>query len=233
MIAAAQFLSYYERPTVLNLSFPERDCTSSTLNWTVIKTHTHDHSVDVKPTPDPLTGLYQTTLCRADDKDHKDIGRLCRQIGYSINANYELQQTGASTPNAINYINNTWMSDYTRYSTTNPDKNTIKSIISGGPAIIGNVGHAWMADGYVQVHVYIRTYSRTSSIDYWKLDDEVFKENKELVHMNWGWNGRCNGYFDLGVYRTLQGYQYDYETPAPTADYNFNNPNLTFYYLRK
>ena len=45
-----------------------------------------------------------------------------------------------------------------------------------------------------QINVYDRIYSRTSTIDPWKLDDEVFKEQKEPVHMNWGWDGRCNGH---------------------------------------
>lgn len=231
MTACAQLLSYYELPTTINLTFPEKDCTSTTLNWSAIKTHVHDHSINLPTKPDPLYGMSQDRICVATEKDHKDIGRLCRQIGYDIDANYRFDGygTGVEIGYAINYLSTNWLKNYSCNDATDSTRDSIINVLSQGPAMVSGKGHTWVADGYIKINVYNRTYSRTSSVDPWKLDDEVFIEQKELVHMNWGWDGRSNGYFDPRVYDSDNAYEYDYDTSSVDKEYT---PKANFYYFR-
>ena len=42
------------------------------------------------------------------------------------------------------------------------------------------------------------------------------------LHINWGWNGVCNGYFTFGTYNTADSESYD--TSTNTATFNFIEP---------
>lgn len=69
----------------------------------------------------------------------------------------------------------------------------INSLDKGCPVFISAIskvinGHAWVIDGY------IKRDKKTSS-------GNIVK-SQTLVHCNWGWNGRCNGYFTSGVFKT-------------------------------
>ncbi len=54
-----------------------------------------------------------------------------------------------------------------------------RPMIIGGEAVVGYVGHAWVIDGY---------------------------DSNDMVHVNWGWSGAGNGYYD---YPISMGYSSD------------------------
>ena len=41
-------------------------------------------------------------------------------------------------------------------------------------------------------------------------------------HVNWGWYGDSNGYFEAGVFDTQQAYEYDDEIPGITQNKYYN-----------
>lgn len=234
MTACAQFLSFYEMPKTLNLTFPGRDCESTQLNWTNMKKLFTAHDAPGVIEYDPLYGMKTQTTCTLGEKDHKDIGRLCRQIGYSIGANYKSATTSADVSTAIQFIFRYYMPVCSYSHISSPSKNEIASILRNSPCLISgltscDVGHAWIADGYVDISVYDAMYTRLGNIDSWKLQSRVFKEYKQLIHMNWGWYGKCNGYFEPGVYDVTKAYKYDPSYNGAQRNFNFTT-DIEFYY---
>ena len=51
-------------------------------------------------------------------------------------------------------------------------------------------GHAWYYDGYIRIATPVLTKSRNGS----------YLSSKEYFHINWGWDGCCNGYFASNVF---------------------------------
>lgn len=69
----------------------------------------------------------------------------------------------------------------------------IKSLENGCPVFMSAIakvfsGHAWVIDGYMKR----KRVASTGSIT----------DRQTLVHCNWGWHGKCNGYFTSGVFKT-------------------------------
>ena len=68
-----------------------------------------------------------------------------------------------------------------------------KSIDNGCPVFMSAIaemwsGHAWVIDGYLD-----REYVSNRG---------TVKHSQTLVHCNWGWYGRSNGYFATGIFKT-------------------------------
>ena len=79
--------------------------------------------------------------------------------------------------------------------------------------------HAWVVDGYMKFKVTIHracscTSYATSNIRY-----------HEYMHCNWGWTGKCNGYFNLGIFNTAKVQMYD----ESDLGYSNGNDNYDFW----
>lgn len=72
----------------------------------------------------------------------------------------------------------------------------------------GNDGHAWVIDGCYYVKALYRlmaTYDGTT----WSVFQEMGTYKTCHNHINWGWNGDYNGYFNGWVYNAYQAVKYD------------------------
>lgn len=181
--AGAQALSYFEYPETLNLTFPERKSDMISLDWENLKR---------LETPSFYLGEYEIQLAS-----------LCRELGYRINANYS--NSNVTTANIFklrNYFNELLPSN----------KFIVSGIISSKPktnADLGNgimviqanqsgeaIGHAWVIDGYIYKKYTVYVY-------YHKIDsanetlERKFDKEELYSSMNWGWNGKDNGYFKI------------------------------------
>ena len=69
------------------------------------------------------------------------------------------------------------------------------------------VGHAWVVDGYKSRDrdVAYYTYLDDGSYVLWETKHEDF----DYLHINWGYSGQCNGYFQKNVYNLGMAYEYD------------------------
>ncbi len=104
---------------------------------------------------------------------------------YRINVTAGFISTSASADDMIECLENMNYQNVSKrnaYSITNNMLNDIEDMLTNGkPAIIGgrplinlhNKGHVWVVDGEYNLAV-INTFA---------------------LHFNWGWGGRCNGYF--------------------------------------
>ncbi|MBO7070352.1 MAG: C10 family peptidase [Bacteroidales bacterium] len=89
---------------------------------------------------------------------------------------------------------------------------TIKQCLQNGrPVYVDGVksgsiiGHCWVLDGYVRIN-YLNP----------RVNDYV---EKELFHINWGWNGTYDGYYQLHDYDVSNSWGYDDQIDSLTHSY--------------
>ncbi len=201
--AIAQILSYYEYPTTLTLTHPLRgDLTSITLDWDQIKYH-QKNNMDVY-------GCW----CA----DHTPMQHLFRQIGELSETEYlmingkPVGQTDSSnvisTFQALGYFGAGYYS-YLKETVWN-ELDVSRPVYCRGNDSNKGKGHAWVIDGYHYQLRIMKTYQegvggRVPTLireDDWSYD---------WLHINWGWDGNCNGFYNAGVFAPTDGsYDFDY-----------------------
>ncbi|MBQ8224968.1 MAG: C10 family peptidase [Bacteroides sp.] len=195
-VAATQVMSYYCHPTQLNITFSGAPTSLLTLDWNAIKLHPIEHS---------------NLICFATDEAHTAIGLLHREIG---ELNYSTYNTN-STSTYISNVRNTFIQlGYTTSSITNYSNENFYSQLSnnkllymGGSATVG--GHAWVVDGCHKFTVNQVEWIKENSNSKWEVSEVYDPVNVEYLHINWGWDGSCNGYFYVGVFSTDRAISYD------------------------
>lgn len=80
--AIAQILSFFEKPSSIDLTFPEHDRDNVKLNWPEIKKHSISQDEE---------SFYNNhwDKCEASEESHKALAYLCRELGYRNNADYK------------------------------------------------------------------------------------------------------------------------------------------------
>ncbi|HWV73585.1 MAG TPA: C10 family peptidase, partial [Pseudosphingobacterium sp.] len=140
-----------------------------------------------------------------------ETARLMRDIGSAVDMNYACGSSGADTQGEVA---NAFKNDFGYSSASYQDFNTTlffseiqagrPVIIRGGTNVNGNYtnGHAWVADGAQRFSVCNWDYEtgEVTSIYlyYWG-------------HMNWGWDGSENGFYQIGNFNNANG-SFNYKT---------------------
>lgn len=208
--AMAQIMSSQMYPDTLILSTsmgPYSSGDSIVVHWNKIRQHTISHSDSLSCTP------Y-----------HNEISSLLRDIGFNINMVYNESSSGASPF----YVS----AGFEHYGYITDDLTTanINSIVSSinnrRPVYMrGKVeeegGHAWVADGYKDYQLYRDTYNLAQIGFGYEYSHSELIEEYHALHINWGWNGIYNGYFNFNIYDPNNAVIYDgsYGSGAP----NFTN----------
>lgn len=214
--AAAQIMSYYKFPAGLYLTFEERDKDYTPLNWT-------DMCVRVFTYFDPM-----------DERD-KQIGRLARQLGKIANSNYLNNCTETridSIRYALQYVgyNVGPITDYI-YMITNNVVNydagyPLAGILAAGKLIYmrgansDGVGHAWVIDGCKYVKALHRMMISYDGVN-WSVYQELGTYRTCHNHINWGYDGICNGYFNHYVFNLNNAVSYDGYPYSLDSSYNY------------
>lgn len=200
--AIAQILSYYEYPLSLPINY---DGVSSTLvlNWATIKKHIFtDLATDRKEAPNKY--------CEAA---HEPIGKLLRQIGKLADVNYD-DASGTSSKNIANAFSSL---GYKYDGFHDYKQNTIASSLRSGKIVcmVGTridgkgrtVGHVWIVDGNKKNRTISTEYKREPGKS-WEILNTGYTDT-EYNHINWGWNGDCNGYFIASVFDSQKSVELD------------------------
>lgn len=220
--AAAQIMSYYQYPSSITLTFEGRDANSTALNWTAMNAH-----------------RYSDISYNRDEADLQ-IGRLARQLGKLANSTYGSAQTsttiynsreafltlGYNVGNIEDYeyrINDNAYDPDAGYTLANKLAQD-KLIFMGGVVSGSSSGHAWVIDGchYTKaLHRMMCTYDGEN----WVIYQELGTNRTCLNHINWGWNGYQNGYFESHIFDVYRARSYDVTSSSQTGgnDYNFCN----------
>ena len=86
-------------------------------------------------------------------------------------------------------------------------------------------GHAFVIDGYIDCGEYYQTYIWNGSI--YVLFDQTEITGRHVFHINWGWNGVCNGYFPFDVFNTDLADEYD------DSSLNNTSSHCNYFYEKK
>ena len=218
--AMAQIMCYFGHPTQLSINYPNAPISSLTLNWSAIKEHNIQH-------------LLQS--CNASEIAHNSIGYLHRQLGHLNESTY--YQEGTSTLTTV--VRNTFrtlgynVSSLNSYNTESLYSSLVNNnlIYMRGEClnIVADndttfVGHAWVVDGYHKFRVVTSEWSRDANLfgAEWELIREYESYTPEYYHINWGWDGSCNGYFAAGVFATNEAVGYDNPYNFFENDFKYN-----------
>lgn len=207
--ATAQIMSYLEKPTSITLTYPDRDKTTQTIDWSRLKQH--------------KKSSFYCYDCPLSNDEHLVLARVCRQIGF-LNNSYYTDQNGNEIPGGPEVIRS---NVFKAFEALLPNNIVIKSFygIQGLTlyeyligvnriAMLGGyykekdketyAGHAWVCDGGRRVGYY-DTFTLIGG------EKEHFSGNVYL-HYNWGWGGTDNGYFLHNVFTPSKGSEYDNQT---------------------
>lgn len=211
--AIAQIMSYYEYPSIIDLTYPNADRIAQLLDWNNMRNHSTGHTV--------------SECASSQINAHKSIGRLCRQLGFLANSTYGNEATGTNESGIstclqqIGYRTEGWRAynaDSVKYKL-----DCSHPLLAGGFGFYQNdiVGHSWIIDGYNSIEYTIYCYSQRSDgsprillFTYGPVTEEL------LFHINWGWYGTNNGYFASNVFNTSLVQSPD--TPNNDVNINFN-----------
>ncbi len=196
-------------PNSINLTYPNHDVNNVTLNWTEIRTHKQSGSSSL-----------HLSACEASEEIHKNIGRLCRELGYRNYASYGDNST-STYPSAIiptfrAVCPTLTISDFTNFNSTYSNLwddmyATDGVAYLGGYDKDGKGGHAWVCDGAEHYDTVTRLL----------LADGTYKtshKHEYYYRFNWGWCGEDNGYFTAGVF----------DTSKAQSRYDFSNSPIYF-----
>ncbi len=185
MIAGAQALSYFKQPTYVDLTYPGKDKERVLFDW--------NEMLKIVPS----TNISDPTTLEAA----KDLGRLCREIGYSIQASYNPTSTGASTSKLrtwiINHATQLSISEY-KYGFPDAMKELGEGIIvMRAEDIYSGDGHAFVVDGYSYIYSEYKEQIRAAGSTVWE-DTGVTGSTIDYKHyINWGWGGTGDGPFSM------------------------------------
>ncbi len=103
----------------------------------------------------------------------------------------------------------------------------------GNPVFVAGIsgwkdGHAWVVDGYIEREREIHKIKYTKTLAMKKYKKEFIDswiETQTLIHCNFGWGGRCNGYYYSGIFNLKDG---AVETESNEGDTGTKDMNYTW-----
>lgn len=203
--AMAQIMAYHLQPSSFIASvdmdndYDIDDVVS--LNWSAIKNHVHTH-----------------TLPQTCSSVHTNIGALLREIGEQVFMDYDDDGSYASVddvPGAFFHFG------YSTSSVLAVNNTMLKSaLFNYGPVYMRGGGHAWVADGYKVYKYYYCRFERAVGDGSPVITEQTLISETYYTHINWGWDGDCNGYFGLGIYDIDDALSYDVSHYNTGDDYN-------------
>ncbi len=165
----------------------------------------------------PAAFSYNLMLNRYDwwDATHRatawsagNVADLSFNVAQGVQMDFSCNGSGARTERLSNYFGSAGYSSSGKYRDWSPltietdVRRSLPVVVSGSDSDEG--GHAWVADGYRSMRI-----------------EGPLCTNLGWTHMDWGWNGRSNGWYSVDVW-------------APVNDpvLNFNRSNKILHNIR-
>ncbi len=236
--AIAQIMAYHRYPasftTTYSSEYPYGGSTI-TLNWDMILNHTEAH--DDIDTCNPY---------------HYQISALFREIGERAGCDYENGDSSVVIEGVLTALRSFGydsISAHTNithgliYNDLDLNRPVFMSGFDGMHANRG--GHAWVVDGYYDYKYGVETYvyggievipiTPNPNIPDGYVLAESTVTHTQLLHINWGYSGNCNGWFNWGNYKLDEAEEYDSEggymyTSGPYSYDNTIISNIDIYY---
>lgn len=177
-VACAQYLAYYQQPQQLQ---------GKKIDWTAIYKRDHKNK-------------------------NVEIASLLRSVADGLNVKWGEKVTTVSSGRVPVFFESVGFKcdeyDLAYYWGTDSIVNRLVQGVNKGQFFLvqgvdpeTSAGHMWIIDGGAQCVRVKRLKEKDGRFQdgayyYWDTKDDKY------LHMNWGWNGRNNGYFRAGIFRT-------------------------------
>lgn len=194
-LAIAKIMTLYSRPSTFSFN-------GYSVNWASLKS----------------ANGYTTT------EGKKSAATLLYGISEWCHSRYFYQGTFTFPHRAISFMKDMGFKNVDKYDYK---FSRVKDMIDkGNPVIIYAMpklkvtdSHAWNIDGY-------KTKTRTITTKTYKGNTltkiETKTETREMVHCDFGWEGKCNGYYVSGIFK-LNSSENDYDPGSGTKNTRYNN----------
>ncbi len=232
--AAAQIMAYNRYPTSMTITYDNSNDIIN-INWSSILKHTACSQGHLDSSKEYICN------CGCD---YNTISIIMRQLGHLADSLY-MEDNPETTENELctstsdyklknalqllGYDNaiNVFGIDLSAYDNViyNNLHNNDPIIISGCRDL--SKGHAWVLDGYIHEELRVDYYIRNPNIatpgvilpEY--IIDHSLETITKLLHFNWGWNGKCNGWFNFGCFHTGDAVEYDHSSLNNNSSYDY------------
>lgn len=214
-------LSYFEQPPIMiRRSNFTHEPESFSINWGLIKTHKYSGNYN-----DSCEILPNNTI-----PAHDALADLCYEIGLWNESNYTYingnPATGASLSKSRKNLKQ--FCPMLNIGTMNSGMPKASQYLGNGIIIasahekaIAKSGHAFIIDGYRRTVTTTNFYERPNESSSWTLTDtKVYVMNYN--HINWGWNGADNGYYEIGVFNTEKRLKEDTDSGNVINKHNYD-----------
>ena len=211
--AMAQVMNYYKYPKrgTGSYSYP------ITYNNSFTITFSEDFSKSVYDWPNMLDDYTSYYYSNIQDSKTKSVAKLMKDCGISVNMKYSNAASGSNVKR-VEYALKTYFhyDEATKYYNRNYYNKSEwlkliydaldngRPIVFGGHGNSGSSGHAFVLHGY---------------------------DSSGKVLVNWGWNGFCDGYFDIDLLNP-SNHNYSYQQCMVIAIPGNNTPTPISYTLK-
>lgn len=176
-------------------------------------------------------GMYGNVIFDWDEinegRDNDALAKFLRILGTPnfLNVNYGLTRTSASVSNAYTTFQKMRYTYHSRFVSFNEldacafmkgvysDSYVASPILVSG-SYVGDDGHMWVLDGYIQYQYKTMTVPQVTEVD------------DVLYHCVWGWGGKNNGY-----YYWAKNQRFDNDIIMEDRDDNYEGNLSTFTYF--
>lgn len=165
---------------------------------------------------------------------HTVLAKWIRKIGKQSSVSY-----GANGSKTTLLLTRLCLLKYDRFSKVNLKYNVsydnVTDMINSGLPVIcqgcqSNAitsGHIWLLDGLIYQYRYKQQIRNNVVVD-------QTKETRQFIHCNYGWNGDCDGYYNIDLFNTGEGpiFRDNIDTGEYSddelLDFNYNTCMLTY-----
>jgi hypothetical protein len=204
--ASAQIMSYFRFPSSIDITYTDADTTSVTLDWDAICKH--------------VVTTNSITCLTGHSDAHDMIAYLMRELGYLSGSQYNANSTGTqvggqyATLKKLGYT----LSSHSAY-TEDCEFTALANGIMLVDGYCSEGGHSWVIDGCKRLQFHVINRLELNSLG----EPTETRNTYNYAHVNWGWDGRGNGYYLTNVFDTSLPYSLDDSSLIIENNYNFNN----------
>ena len=132
----------------------------------------------------------------------ENLAHLLRELGHRANSDYsDPKVTKTSSDEAPRLLRTLSLASTSGWE-TGAGIRSYDEIFYHNRAILlergnetDNSGHQWICDGLKNYKIFDYIYDSTDNGVTWQLSDAIELEEYYLIHYNWGWHGKYNGFF--------------------------------------
>lgn len=166
--------------------------------------------------------------------DALNVAKLIRSIGKNINADYTTNSTTASTSDLVGLYTTLGIQSAQIRSSSVVTKNVLFDMIVRKNLPVnaraddenGTEGHSFILDGWLRLeYSQIGLHPEDMGNNFIVYFPNNTQYQFDLVHVNFGWNGTCDGYYHPGSFDTSSDEFHDYaeeDDNAVVRPYNYD-----------